>query len=473
MIFLFEMQYVNYKKLAAVLGLGALVWFVPHSDAISAQAWQLFTIFLTTIIAIIVSPMPMEAIAVASIAVATITKTLTLSQALSGFSNSIVWLVVFAFFISRGFSKTNLGRRIAYFFISKLGHSTLGLGYGLIFTELILSPLIPSVTARGGGIIFPIAKSLVDEYSRETRTSSKRTGGYIMKVCFQSNIITSAMFLTAMAANPLVIQIAFDNGVVISWGTWAVAAILPGIVSLLLLPLILFKLHKPDITRSESAPKIAKKELEKIGALAWNEIILLLVFLFLITFWIIGYKFGISATTTALLGFTILLITGVLTMDDAVAEKGAWKTFTWFATLIMLSGFLSKFGLISWLGEQIDDVINMDRTISTMVFILVSFFFIHYFFASATTLISTLYATFLLVLFKVGIPPLVAALSLGFVGILSSGLTHFGIASAPIFFGAGYLSTKTWWYLGFWVGVANFIIWAFICTFWWKALGWW
>lgn len=473
MFFYLEMKYIDYKKLFAVLGLGVLVWFVPHSDAISPQAWHLFAIFLTTIVAIIIGPMPMEAIAITSIAVATATKTLTLTQALSGFSNSIVWLVVFAFFISRGFSKTNLGRRIAYFFISKLGHSTLGLGYGLVFTELLLSPLIPSVTARGGGIIFPIAKSLVDEYSRETHTSTKRTGAYIMKVCFQANIITSAMFLTAMAANPLIVKIAADNGVIISWGTWAVAAIVPGIVSLLLLPLILFKLHKPDITRSESAPKIAAKELAKIGNLAWNEIILLFVFLFLITFWIIGYKFGITATTTALMGFTILLVTGVLTMEDAVSDKGVWRTFTWFSTLIMLSGFLSTFGLISWLGDQIDNVINVERNISTMVFMLVAFFFVHYFFASATTLISTLYATFLLVLFKVGIPPLVAALSLGFVGILSSGLTHFGIASAPIFFGAGYMSTKTWWFLGFWVGIANFIIWSVISIFWWKMLGWW
>lgn len=467
------MKYIDYKKLFIVLGLGVLLWFSPYPDEISAQAWHLFVIFLTTIVAIIISPMPMEAIAIASIAVASATKTLTLAQALSGFSNSIVWLVVFAFFISRGFSKTNLGRRIAYFFISKLGHSTLGLGYGLIFTELILSPLIPSVTARGGGIIFPIAKSLIDEYSRETRSSSARTGGYIMKVCFQANIITSTMFLTAMAANPLIVNIASDNGVVISWGTWALAAIVPGLISLLALPLVLFKLYKPDIIRSDSAPQIAKQELEKIGSLAWNEIMLLFVFLFLITFWIIGSKFGITATATALFGFAILLVTGVLTMDDAVSEKGAWRTFTWFATLIMLSSFLSKFGLISWLGDRIDGVLNTEHYIGTMVTVLLSFFFIHYLFASATTLISTLYATFLIVLFKIGMPPLAAALSLGFVGILSSGLTHFGIASAPIFFGAGYLKTKTWWYLGFCTGVINLLIWSVVCFFWWKVIGIW
>ena len=466
------MRYINYKKLFLALGLGLVLWFVPHSDAIDTKAWHLFVIFFTTIVAIILNPMPMEAIAVTSIAVSSATDTLTLGQALSGFSDGIVWLVVFAFFISRGFSKTNLGRRIAYFFISKLGHSTIGLGYGLIITELILAPLIPSVTARGGGIVFPIAKSLVDEYGRETGASSKKTAGYIMQICFQANIITSTMFLTAMAANPLVVKIALDNGIIISWGTWAVGSIIPGLISLFLLPLVLYKLYKPEITHSESAPKIAALELSKIGRFAMNEIILMCVFLFLITFWIVGSKFGINATMTALFGFTILLLSGVLTMEDAIAEKGAWKTFIWFATLLMLSGFLSTFGLINWLGDQIDILVDVDKAISTFIFTLLFFFFIHYFFASATTLISTLYATFLLLLINIGIPPLVSALSLGFIGILSSGLTHFGIASAPIFFGAGYLSTKTWWYLGFWVGIINLVIWSVVCAAWWKALGW-
>ncbi len=467
------MSVKQYNKITMLLIMGLILWFIPHSSEISPEAWHLFVIFVVTILGIILNPMPMGAITILSIAVCSVTKTLSLTQALAGFGSAIVWLVVFAFFISKGFSKTNLGRRMAYFFISKLGHSTLGLSYGLIFTDFLLSPLIPSVTARGGGIVFPIARSLVDEYSKEAGAHSHKTAGFIMKVCFQSNVITSAMFLTAMAANPLIVKIALDNGIVISWAKWALAAIVPGIASLLLLPLIIFMVYPPEIKHSDSAPKIAAAELKRMGALSLHEVIMLFVFILLITLWIIGGNFGIDATTTALLGLSILLLTGVLTWEDAIAEKGAWRTFIWFATLVMLSGALSQYGLISWLGGKIDAIVNREYVVFTMFAALVFYFFIHYFFASATALISTLFATLLVLFISLGIPPLIAAFSVGFTSILSSGLTHFGIASAPIFFGAGYINTQNWWKVGFIVGVFNFILWIVVGGAWWKALGWW
>lgn len=58
--------------------------------------------------------------------------------------------------IARGFIKTGLGRRIALQMIRLLGKRTLGLAYGLAVADLILSPAMPSNTARcvGGGGLF-------------------------------------------------------------------------------------------------------------------------------------------------------------------------------------------------------------------------------------------------------------------------------------------------------------------------------
>ena len=146
--------------LLALALVAAIFWYIPAPVGVTENGWHLLGIFLATIGGIILNPFPMGAISLFGIMAAVLTKTLTLDQCLAGFGSDIVWLVVFAFFISQGFVKTGLGSRIAYFFISKLGRSTLGLSYGLVVAEFILSPLIPSVTARGGGIIYPIAHSL-------------------------------------------------------------------------------------------------------------------------------------------------------------------------------------------------------------------------------------------------------------------------------------------------------------------------
>jgi di/tricarboxylate transporter len=42
--------------------------------------------------------------------------------------------------------------------VSAFGKTTLGLTYSLVFGEALLSPAIPSVAARAGGIFFPLAK---------------------------------------------------------------------------------------------------------------------------------------------------------------------------------------------------------------------------------------------------------------------------------------------------------------------------
>lgn len=470
---------VNTQKVSIFLHflLGFIMWQLPAPTGISEQAWHLLIIFIITIFGIITNPLPMGSVSLISICITVVTGTLPLKDCLAGFGSDIVWLVLFAFFISLGFTKTNLGSRIAYMFIAKFGHSTLGIAYGLVLSELCLSPLIPSVTARGGGIIYPIAHSLSESYTNsDARSPSKRTGGFLMQVCIQSNVITSALFITAMAANPLIVKLAMDtSGVEITWLSWAKAAIIPGVINLMLMPLLLYFIYPPHIKHSDNAPKLATKKLEEMGPMKSGEKIMLITFVLLITLWIWGptSEYRISAPLTALIGVSILFTAGVLNFDDAISDKAAWHTFIWFATLVMLSGYLSSLGIMSWIGDSISSSLTGIEPNKTLFILLLFYFYIHYLFASATAHATVLYPTFLMILISLNIPPMMAALLLGFLSVLSSGITHFGIASAPIFYGAGYLSTSQWWKLGFAVSILNLAIWGSFGSMWWKFLGIW
>lgn len=458
-----------------LLLIGFALWFFPIPEGVADKAWHLFIIFIISILGIILNPLPMGAISILSIAICVFTGTLTLEQCLNGFGADIVWLVVFAFFISLGFIKTGLGSRVAYYFISKLGKSTLGLSYGLAFSDFILSPLIPSVTARGGGIIFPIAHALCKSYGDEKHHhgGTGKTGGFIMQVCSQSNVITSSLFLTAMAANPLIVKFADGLGVKITWFDWAYAAIVPGLISLILMPLLIFWIYPPSIKYSEHAPIIAKEKLAEMGPMSLKEKVMSLTFVLLIGLWIFGDKIGISATATALIGCSILLVFRVISFDDCLSDKGAWHTFIWFATLVMLSGFLSKLGMMAWFGNKLKTVFSgFDPTLAVVIMGLI-YYYAHYFFASITTHITVLYSTFFTVFVSAGIPPMIAALSLGFMSIISGGITQYSIASAPIFFGAGYVKAKAWWYVGVIVSILNLAIWILLGGLWWKILGLW
>ena len=79
-------------KLGIAAGLGVIIWFLPAPDGVTAAAWHLFAIFVATIVGIVLEPLPMGAVALLGIAATTLTHTLSLGEALSGFSNSVIWL---------------------------------------------------------------------------------------------------------------------------------------------------------------------------------------------------------------------------------------------------------------------------------------------------------------------------------------------------------------------------------------------
>lgn len=463
-----------YPSLVLLILFVVFWFFVPVPVGMTEQGWHLFIIFVLTILGLIIKPLPMGAMAFTAIAVVIMTKTLSLKMTLSSFSSSIVWLIISAFLLARGFIKTGLGSRIAYYFVSILGKSTLGLAYGLTAAEVLFAPLMPSNTARGAGIIYPIISALNEQYqSKPELNTRKKIGSYLIKLLYQINVLTSAMFLTATAGNPLIVSIAMGQNVEITWGTWAVACIVPGLASLIVLPLLLYFIYPPEMKDTPEAPKFAKAELKNLGALTSGEIIMLIVFAFLLGLWVFGDKYGIDATSAAMIGLSILLISGVLKWDDIISEKRAWNTFIWMAVLIMLSDQLSKMGITGWFGEKLQKSISSFSW--TTVFVLVSlfYFYAHYFFASMTAHISAMYGTFLVVAINAGAPPMFIALFLGVGSSLSAGLTHYGTGTAPVYFGTNYVTTAEWWRIGFIVSVVNLLIWGSLGGLWWKILGFW
>lgn len=468
---------MNKKQIITLLiaiMVGLAIWFSPKPATLDARAWHLFAIFISTILAIILKPLPMGALAILAATVSILTTTLSLKETLVGFENAIVWLVVFAFFIARGFIKTGLGSRIAYYFVSLFGKRTIGLSYGLLLSDLILAPAIPSVTARAGGVIFPIVESLAKSFGSEPQLGTeKRIGSFLMKVAYQGSVITSAMFLTAMAANPLIVGLTKEAGYTLSWGRWALAAIVPGLISLVLMPLIVYKLYPPAIKQTPHAAEMARNKLKEMGPLERDEWSMLAIFSLLLILWIFGGLIGIDATVAAMVGLSLILLTSVLNWSDVTHEYAAWDTFIWFATLITLATQLNTLGFTPWLSQQVVHLIGGMSWPPAFLILALVYFYSHYFFASSTAHVGAMYTAFLLVAIGLGTPPMIAILSFAFLSNLMAGLTHYGSGQAPIYYGSGYIEVKAWWRIGFVLSVVNLVIWMGIGSLWWRALGIW
>lgn len=404
-----------------------------------------------------------------------------INDALSGFSNSLIWLIVVSIIIARGVIKTGLGERLAYYFISIFGKRTLGIAYSIVASETILAPVTPSNTARAGAIINPIVQAISRSFksSPEDNTQSK-IGTYLSLVNYQANPISSAMFITATAPNPLVVDLvaqATNMDISLTWTQWALGMFLPGICAMFIMPLVIYFLSPPEIRQTPNASKFAKERLAELGAMKRAEKIMLGVFLLLLALWAgaLGLFFGISlnATTVALLGLSLVLVSGVLSFDDVLKEKTAWNTLVWFSALVMMATMLGKLGVTQFLAEALGGLASSMGLgeISVMIFLSLAFLYAHYFFASTTAHISAMFFVFYSAGLALGAPPLLYA----FIMITSSNimmaLTHYATGTAPVIFGTNYVTLKRWWGVGFVISVVDMLVMISVGLVWWKFLG--
>src|SRR5215218_3032706 len=242
------------------------ILLIPVPTGITPQSWRLLAIFAATIMGSIVRPIPGAAVVLLGVTALPVFKVLTINEVLTGYADPVVWLVLAAFFISRGMIKTGLGRRIAFLFIKAIGSHSLGLSYALASTETILATVIPSTGARSGGIIFPIAKSLAEAYESRPGPTARRLGAFLMTSVYQCNVVVCAMFLTGQASNPIIARFAKEvTGIDITYARWAIGALVPGILCLLLVPWVLYRLFPPQVKHTPAASELASEELRSMG----------------------------------------------------------------------------------------------------------------------------------------------------------------------------------------------------------------
>lgn len=474
---------VNWLPLIIITVCAAIFWHISPPEGLSVHAWHSAIVFIATIACIVAKVLPIGAVGLIGITVFALTyaagsKTASdaILVALSDLNSSLIWLIVVAFMIARGFIKTGLGRRIALQMIRLLGKRTLGLAYGLAVADLILSPAMPSNTARCGGVIYPIADSLARSFNSNPEDESRNKIGTFLITCIGNvNDVTAAMFMTAYTGNLLAIKLAANAGVTLTWGSWFVAAIVPCLASLIIVPLLVYWLTKPEIKHTPDAPVLAKTELAKMGKMTRSEWIMGVTVVLLLVLWIFGGPLGVDATTASFVGLSFLLLTGVLTWEDVKSEKGAWDTLIWFAALLMMADQLKALGFTTWFGGEIGKYVGMVMGDSSWILVLLmlnaAYFYTHYFFASGNAQIAALYAVFLGVGINLHIPAAPMALMLAFTSSLYCSLTQYSHARGPILFGAGYVPTGTWWKVGFVVSLINQAIFLVLGLAWWKIIG--
>lgn len=455
------------------LALFGLFYVLPRPVDLTPDAWHLTGLFLGTILGLMLEPLPGGAVVLVSVTVAAGLKIIPLKIALEGYAESTVWLVLAAYFISRSLINTGLAKRIALQFVWAFGQSSLGVCYALSFSDLVLATIIPSIAARSGGVILPIARSISELYGSTPGATATRLGAFLMLGVYQAICVGAAMFLTGQASNPLVAKFAAVYGFRMDWASWLMAGSVPGLLSMFLVPWIVYRVDPPEVKRTPEARTFASEKLAELGPMSTNERIMAAVFALVCGGWITSGWTGLDITLVALMGAVALLITGVLSWEDIKTEKSAWDIFLWYGGLYMLGKALNDMNVTKWLATSVAGHLAGAPWQLLLAALLLFYFYAHYGFASITAHVLAMYPAFLALLHAQGAPIGLAAFSFAAFSNLSAGLTHYGTTPGPMFFSHGYVPMKTWWRVGLLVSFANILVWSIVGGTWWKVLGIW
>ena len=443
------------KLLAPVLVV-LVMWFIPAPEGLTQNAWYFLAIFLAVVVGLILEPIPAALIGFAGVALIAAlgligNPTMSINWALSGFSNSVIWLIFAAFMFALGYKKTGLGKRVSLIMVKYMGKSTLGLGYAVAFSDLVLAPFMPSNTARSAGTIYPIAINIPQIFNSLPNNEPRKIGSYITWVAIASTSVTSSMFLTALAPNLLAVDLMGRHTQhTLTWMEWATIMVPIMIPLFLLTPWLTYVIYPPTQKKSPEAPKWAAEELKKLGNVTFKEYLMAGLAVVALVLWIFGKEIGINATTTAICVMTVMVLTGIISWDDLLSEKAAFNVFIWFATLVALADGLKRVGVLDFIGKNSESMLSGLDTMALIISLLVLFYVLHYFFASTTAHVTALVPLFM-VIATTFIPadqiiPFMVLLagSLGVMGII----TPYGSGPNPIWYGAGYISQAKWWGLG-------------------------
>jgi DASS family divalent anion:Na+ symporter len=458
-----------------VLMTGIVIVLIPPPEGVKRGEWTLLAIFVSTIVGSIIQPMTGSAIVLLGVIATALFAALPIEKALSGYADKYVWLVLAAFFISRAMIKTGLGHRIALIFVRLIGKRTLGLGYSLVITDFILASAIPSTGARSGGIILPIARSVAETYdSRPEDGTAGRLGTFLMTLLYQCEVILCATFLTGQASNAMIRSFAAQHAQIdLNYSVWFISAIVPAAISLIAVPLFIYRFYPPEIKETPNAVIFANTELEKLGPTSSAEKILLVVFVLIVALWIAAPFYQIDPTVIAMLGIAVLLIARVLSWDDLINERHAWEVFIWYGGLVMMAAAIGETSITKLFAESIASMTGGLAWGTALAVLALVYFYAHYGFASITAHVSAMFIPFLVVMTVVGAPIGLVVLLLTYLSNLSAGLTHYGTTPGPVYFGLGYVTQRRWWTVGLFASLINIVIWSVVGSAWWKVLGWW
>ncbi len=463
-------------KLLPVVLIPLALWMVPTPEGLNTETWHVVALYIALLLGLVVKPFSEPVVTLIIIGI--LSMFIDTKITYSGYGSEMAWFIVTVTIVCAAFVKTGLGKRIAYNLLTRFGKTSLGLGYIMMFVDLILSPATGSNMSRTS-IDYPIFRNIAESVGSTPEKDPRKLGSYLTMLMYVVSMSTAVLFLTGMATNAITVSLAKEMlGVNIDWMTWFKASVVPAGLVLALGPIVVYKVYKPELKDLGDIKPLMREGLKEMGPMRKDEKILAVLFVLAILGWMFGGKItsvdlGMQVVAFVFLALTMLF--GILNWNDVIAQKGAWNTFVWYGAFYGIASTLASQGFYKWLAGVLESYLKLSQMngMLVVVILLVISLAVRYFFVSNSAYVASFYPVLFALALTTKAPIMVVALLLAFFAGYGALLTHYGNGAGIYTFATGYCTQKDFWTVGtIMVGVA-LVVFLGIGLPYWKIIGLW
>jgi anion transporter len=387
--------------------------------------------------------------------------------AFSGFADSSAWFLFGAICFGLMVGKSGLARRLAFTVMRRVGHSYARLLLGLIISNFLLTPVVPSGIARVV-IMAAIAMGLVDAFG-VAKGSNIARGMFIILVyqatIFDKMVIAGASSITARGA------IEKFGGVRVLWSQWALAYLPCDIIVMIVAWRLTLWMYPPETATLPGGSDYLQREIRAMGPWSAAEMRAALLMAAAIGLWVTDFLHHIPAPMIGL-GVGLLSIMpriGVLDTDDV--RKINYLPIFFVAAAVSLSNVLAQSRALDVLTTILFNGIQPfigTSLISALVLYWAAFLY-HIVIGNEIAMLATSIPPLMIYAKQHGIDPL----TLGMIWTFGAGPKLFMYESAVLVVGYsyGYFDNKDLLKIGGLLSVVTALILLLLVPLYWPLIG--
>ncbi len=378
--------YFSSQNIGFILGPSCLLvtLLLPAPGDLSVAAWHTAGIAMLIATWWATEAIPIPVTALLPILLFPALGIMSVRESAAHYADPIIFLLLGGFIIAAGLSKWNLHRRLALNILNRVGNDPSAIVAGFMATTAFLSMWISNTAATI--MMIPIALSLAGEV-----VSDKEESHHNFIICLLLGIAYAATIggigtIIGSPPNAYVVgYLAENHAIEISFLEWMMFGVPFAVVMLVAAWWVLAKwVYVFDTRKINVSSGFIATELKALGRFTTPERRLALVFLFVVTAWIVRPALK-SFDIMPWLDDTMIAVAGIVLMfiissgqseqkhsallDWESASKIPWGVLLLVGGGLSLSGAIKESGLAVWLGQNLPSFSGLEVIFSVICLI--------------------------------------------------------------------------------------------------------